>query len=351
MDQFELWRRGALRGANASPRSTVEDLSALRSWGANLVSFGAKSILDFDEPFDFRPDAMRAIETALDRARKAGLFATINFRSAPGRADFDTDLRQFQDFRYHDAFARMWAECARRLKAHDVLVGYDLMCEPHPEDMLVEKGVPREQIPEKMKGTPADWNLLARRTTKAIREEDRDTPIIVGSSGWSYPQPFAYLEPTGDPRTVYAVHYYSPRHYTHQKSGHPISYPGRVPGHVEPEQDWSVEVIVQTLSSVHDFQQKHGVPIFAGEFGCARYAPGVLQFFRDQIDCYEDWGWSWAYWDLRGWDVMDIERTADPEDKNRYADTPLLRLFKSYFSRNDCYPQSPHQPARMDEDS
>jgi hypothetical protein len=339
MDRFELWQRGGLRGANAFPRHTVEDLLTLRSWGANLAAFGVKSVLDTEEPFDFQPDAMHDIDIALDRAAEADLFATINFRSAPGRADFNEDLRQFEDFKYHDAFAHMWRETARSLKGRDNLVGYDLMCEPHPEDLFSGQGSTREQIAEKMKGTPADWNLLAKRATEAIREEDPDTPIVVNSSGWGYPHAFDYLELTGDARTVYTVHYYSPRHYTHQKPDEPVAYPGRVPAHVEPEQHWSAEIVVETLAPVRDFQQKHGVPIFSGEFGCARYAPGVLDFFRDQIDCYEDWGWSWAYWDLRGWSVMDIEKTADPEDESRHTDTPLLELFKSYFARNRAYPK------------
>jgi endoglucanase len=338
MDHLELWKSGGLRGANAFPRHTVEDLKTLRSWGANLVSFGIESVLEYEEPFALRPEAFKDIDTAVERARQAGLFATVNFRSAPGREDFNRDLRQFQEFKYHDAFVKMWRETARHLQGNDTVVGYDLMCEPHPEDLFSGEDRSLEVYPAKVKGTPADWNLLARRASEAIREEDPETPIVVNSSGWAYPFTFGYLELTGDPRTVYSVHYYSPRHYTHQKPEKPVAYPGVVPAHVEPEQHWTAEVIVQTLQPVRDFQMKHRVPIFSGEFGCARYAPGVLDFFRDEIDLYEEWGWSWAYWDLRGWDVMDIEMTADASDKKRYADTPLLRLFKGYFARNKVFP-------------
>lgn len=336
MDRLELWKHGELRGANAFPRHTVEDLKTLRSWGANLVSYGIESTVEFEPPFGVREEQMARVEGALARAKEAGLFATINFRSAPGREDFNRDLRQFQDLKYHDGFARMWRETAQRLKGNDIVAGYDLMCEPHPEDVL--RDVPRQKMGEAMKGTPADWNALAKKATEAIREVDADTPIIVNSTGWAYPHTFGYLELTGDPRTVYSVHFYSPRPYTHQRPNKPVTYPGVVSAHVEPEQHWCLEVMVQTLKPVRDFQTEHHVPIFAGEFGCARYAPGVEQFFRDQIGTYEDWGWSWAYWDLRGWQVMDIEMTADPEDRTRYPDTPLLNLFKSYFARCKVWP-------------
>ncbi len=337
MDRFELWRAGELRGANAFPHHTVADLSALRSWGANFVSFGVFSILGFEEPFALQPDAFRDIETSLARAREAGLFAAINYRSLPGREEFNTDLRHMQDFRYHDAFVRMWRETSRRLRGHDILVGYDLMCEPHPEDLFAGRDRSPEVFPTIAKDTPADWNLLARRAVEAIREEDPDTPVIINSTGWAYPHTFDYLEPVADPRTLYSVHFYQPHYYTHQKPGDGRAYPGFVDPD-EPDLRWDAAAIARKLAPVRRFQEAHGAPIFVGEFGCARYAPGAVEWLRDQLELYERWGWSWAYWDLRGWEVMDIEMSPDPADKARHADTPLLRLFKSYFARTAVHP-------------
>lgn len=45
-------------------------------------------------------------------------------------------------------------------------------------------------------------------------------------------------------------------------------------------------------------------------------------------------------WDLRGWNVMDIEMLPNPEDKTRYADTPMLRLFNSYLAWDKGFPAS-----------
>ena len=339
MDSLQLWKDGALRGANAFPHHTVEDLSALRSWGANLVAFGLQSILEFDEPFDLKANAFADIDTAVERARQAGLFVCLNFRHAPGRKDFNRDLEQFTDFKYHDAFVRMWRETARHLRGNEVVVGYDLMCEPHPEDLFRGEDRSPAVFPQKVKGTPGDWNLLARRATEAIREEDSDTPIVINSTGWAYPQTFDYLELNGDARTVYSVHFYHPHYYTHQKPEDKRPYPG----FVYPEdsgQAWEARVTREALEPVRRFQQQHDVAIFSGEFGCARYAPGAADWLREQMELYEEYGWSYAYWDLRGWHVMDIEMTADAEDKTRYPDTPLLRLFKSYFARDTVFPSS-----------
>ena len=53
------------------------------------------------------------------------------------------------------------------------------MCEPHPDQ---EAGQPL-----------GDWNVLAKKITAAIREVDQQTPILVNSSGWAYPQQFEAL--------------------------------------------------------------------------------------------------------------------------------------------------------------
>ena len=340
MDRFELWQKGALRGANMMGPygARLADLPVLRAWGANLISFGVETVLAFEPPFALREDAFGEIERALDAAREAGLYAAINFRSAPGRKDFNYDLAFFEDFAYHDAFVRMWRETAHRLRGRAELVAYDLMCEPHPEDLFQSGPRAPADLPQRMQGTPADWNLLARRATEAIREEDADTPIIVNASAWAGARGFAYLEPTGDARTIYSVHCYSPRRFTHQKPEERMPYPGFVPGHSEPDQDWDRSVIEQVLRPVRTFQESHGAPIFLGEFGCRRFAPGADAYLTDVLDLAEEWGWTWAYWVFRGGRDWDVELGPDPNEPRRQPDAPLLRLFQSYFARNQLFP-------------
>ena len=175
---------------------------------------------------------------------------------------------------------------------------------------------------------------MARTLRRAV---DERTPILVNSIGWAYPQQFKALQPTGDPRTVYVVHFYDPHYYTHQKPGDNVVYPGfRVPGK-QPEA-WDKAVLEAQFAPVRAWEQEHHAPIFVGEFGCARYAPGAEQWLGDQMDLYEKYGWSWAYWAFREWDVMNIERTADPADKLNHSDTPLLRLFKTHYSKDTQFP-------------
>ncbi len=302
---------------------TLEDLRVLRSWGANLAEIPVSNVYAPAPPYAFQPENLAKLDRAVEAAEKAGLYVALTCREGPGRPDFNRSHEIWKDAAAQEAYAKMWREVAAHYRARPSIVGYDLICEPHPD--------------EEAKQPLGDWNALARKITKAIREVDKATPILVNSSGWAYPQLFEVLQPTGDPRTVYTVHFYDPHYYTHQKPADKVVYPGfRVPG----KQDvaWDKSTLEAKLAPVIAFQKKYKVPIFVGEFGCARYAPGAEQWFRDQMDIYEQHRWSWAYWAFREWDVMNIERTADPSDKVNHPDAPLLRLFKEYFAKDQQFP-------------
>jgi len=319
-DALTLWQHGALRGANVmQAQCTLEDLNVLRSWGANLAEIPVSNVYAPTPPYAFQPENLARLDQAVKAAEQAHLYVALTCREGPGRPDFDRSHEIWRDAPAQEAYAKMWREVAAHYRGRACIVGYDLMCEPHSD--------------EEAKQPLGNWNALAKKITSAIREVDPQTPILVNSTGWAYPQQFEVLQPTGDPRTVYTVHFYDPHYYTHQKPGDHVTYPGfRVPG--KQDEAWDKAALEARLAPVRAFQQKHHVPIFVGEFGCARYAPGAEAWLRDQMDLYEQYGWSWAYWAFREWDVMNIERTADPTDKVNHSDTPLLRLFKTYFAKD-----------------
>ncbi len=319
-DAFSLWQCGAFRGANVmQEQCTPEDLGVLRSWGANLAEIPVSNVYAPTPPYAFQAENLAKLDRAVKTAEAAHLFIALTCREGPGRPDFERSHEIWQDAVAQEAYAKMWREIASHYHGRTSIVGYDLMCEPHPD--------------EAAKQPMGDWNALAKKITAVIREVDPDTPILINSSGWAYPQLFESLRQTGDARTVYTVHFYDPHYYTHQKSGERVAYPGfRVPW--EHGSAWDKATLEARLKPVLTFQQKYHVPIFVGEFGCARYAPGAEDWLRDQINLYEQHGWSWAYWAFREWDVMNIERTADPADKVNHPDSPLLRLFKTYFAKD-----------------
>ena len=178
--------------------------------GANLADSG-RTCYAPTPPYAFQPENLAKLDRAVSAAEEANLFVALTCREGPGRPDFNRSRQIWQDAAAQDAYAKMWRELAAHYRGRASIVGYDLMCEPHPDDF---------------EGKPlGDWNVLAKKITAAIREVDPSTPILINSIGWAYPQKFDSLEPTGDSRTVYVVHCYDP-HYYHQKAEEKVRYPG-----------------------------------------------------------------------------------------------------------------------------
>lgn len=350
---FDLWQHGALRGANIGESRGDVDLKVLRSWGANVVQFCFPDTCNPESPYEPRPEGFATADELIRQASEAGLYVVIVTFRGPGHAH-DDDFRIYHDPAAQEAYARMWRGIAAHYKDNPAVVGYDIMGEPHPGDEFVNQGMSRAEAVRALKGTLGDWTTFSRKITKAIREADSYTPVLVESIGWGYPQLFDFLEPTGDPRTVYVVHFYSPRRFTHQglpgepELDGPLPYPGVIPGHVEPDQHWDQKVVEQTLSHVRRFQERHHVPIFAGEFGCVRWAPGATDYLRDTIELFEKWRWSWAYWRFRGsYDTWDIEKLPDRSDASRHQHTPMLDLYRSCFSHNKVFAGPPAAPGPL----
>jgi hypothetical protein len=202
-----------------------------------------------------------------------------------------------------------------------------------------------EKVQAQLRGTLADWNVLAKRITSGIREVDPDTPIIIDSISWANAAWFSVLEPTGDDRTIYSLHTYDPDAYTTQEEGdESISYPDVVEDYGETinfNRDW----LEENLHPVLEFSLKHQVPIYVGEYGAMRWVPGAANFIRDQINLFEEYGWNYAYYVWRGddlyFDGFNMEYGPDPSDHHLLDGNEVLQAHIEYWSENVFFPMLP----------
>lgn len=70
---------------------------------------------------------------------------------------------------------------------------------------------------------------------------------------------------------------------------------------------WDKEQLRVSMKEVIEFQKKHGVPIFVGEFSVINWAKGGDRYLADMIELFEEYGWDWAYHAFREWDAWSIE--------------------------------------------
>jgi len=104
-----------------------------------------------------------------------------------------------------------------------------------------------------------------------------------------------------------------------------------------------VETNVAALYYARAFQLAFNVHMYAGEFSAVRWATNgtAVNYLRDCITIFEEWGWDWtyhAYREYQGWSVEYDENINDNFPVN-YT-TPRKALLLSWFAQN-IYPYPP----------
>lgn len=383
LDKWSLWVDGPhLRGANIyqrrvypeldgpefmgpgplGPPYTQEDFDKLASWGANYVNISHPGIFSEETPYTLDEEVQANLDELLGMIEKADMFAVISFRTGPGRSEFGVccleDAGDWYDESYLNdevwvdedaqiAWTEMWHYTAERYRDNKIVVGYDLMVEPNSNEIWLDEW-DHDVFYEQHGGTLYDWNQLFPRITQAIREADTETPILIGGMGYSAADWMPYLEPTGDPRTVYTAHQYAPHNYTHQGFFGEHAYPGMLDTDWDGEeetfdQDWLEDEVFAVLG---EFATQHQAPVAVNEFGVVRWVPGGAEFVADQMALFEEQGINYALWQWESsWppiqeeiDAFNFRHGPDPYHHEDVASSDLIEVIKGYWGLNTVRP-------------
>ena len=363
----DLDGRDFLGDDHVGPPYTQSDFDQLAALGANYVNISGPGLFTERPPYTLDEQVQANLDHLLHMIAQADMFAVITFRTGPGRSDFtfysegagdwfDEALLiewVWEEQDAQDGWVEMWRYTAERYRDNPIVVGYDLMCEPNSAGELLDIWEP-DEFYSAYAGDLYDWNQFYPRITNAIRQVDAETPILVGGMGWSAVRWLPYLEPTGDPRTVYMVHQYEPQtEYTHQEPPAENAYPGTL------DLDWDGEPdsfdqgwLDEYLSVIDEFQGEHNVPVAVNEFGLARWVPGAADFMDDQMALFEQRGMNHALW---VWDPVWEPWTEEVNAFHfRYGPDPgndsdvesdLQDVILKYWARNTARPSSFTKPS------
>jgi len=379
IDMWALWTGTTqLRGANVfqrrvypeldgpdffgpgpvGPPYTQADFDGLAAMGANYVNISHPGLFAEDPPYTLDQGIQDNLDSLLAMIAQADMFAVISFRTGPGRAEFSVcclgegwfddsyyNDSVWQDQAAQDAWAAMWRTTAQRYKDNPVVVGYDLMVEPNSNEVGSDATDPLdiwdpEEFYDQYGGTLYDWNQLYPRISAAIRQVDEDTPILIGGMAYSAVDWLPYLQPTGDPRTVYVVHQYAPFDYTHQEPPAIRAYP---------DGSFDKAWLNDLLSTVDNFKIAHSVPMAVNEYGVVRWVPGADDFMDDQMDLFEQRDMNYALWLWESsWpplqdeiDAFNFRHGPDPENHTDVASSDLIKVIEKYWGRNTMRPSPP----------
>ena len=262
----------------------------------------------WDESGHRRREAFDLLDSAIQWCRELALKVIVDLHILRSHYFNDPEEpRLFTDPDEPERFANLW----RDLSAH-------LRHRPNNE-------VAYELLNEAVARDPDDWNLVARLAYDAVRDEEPERAIVLGSNRWNSPLTFEALDlPADDGNLVLTFHYYMPLLITHYRAhwtatgayDGPIHYPGQP---IAPH-DWdklpaemkhllaehnvfhNASVMERNLAQPMAVRKRTGLPIYCGEFGCINTCPDPIRAawysdFRSVLDAH---GIAWANWDYKG---------------------------------------------------
>lgn len=381
--KWDLWSSGVslLRGANVwqalvlskvdgvvfkgdgrvGPPFTQEDFYNLASLGANYVVISGPGLFTEKPPYQVDMEVQENLDHLLEMIANADMFATIALRSGPGKAEWSLccwgepyyrgyfNDRIWTDSAAQQAWVDMWQYTAERYHDNPIVVGYKLMVEPNASEVLFNISEP-EEFHKYYSGSLADWNILYPQIVTGIRKTDSETPILVGSDGYSSINWLPFLKPVNDLYIVYVVHQYSPyEQYTHQDPWGNNSYPDTFDTNNDrKEETFDRNWLINLLLPVSNYFLENNSPIAVDEFGICRWVPGAAEYMYDLMGLFEENSWNYAIWE---WatsyrpfeeEVHDFNFRFGSDPKLRFSieNSPLMDVIMYYWSMNIIRPSN-----------
>lgn len=287
-------------GGPALPAYTREDFDGLAAAGANLVVMSFPELWTVGLPWKRDQQMADLLGRQLDDARAAGLFVVLALRSGPGRSDFifhrDSAGSWFPDRLIVDSIWRereaqaawgdMCVDAAQLLKGRPEIAGLNIMVEPEPnvgglntQGQRLGAWQPEEyraQVSE-----TSDWRRISSDIARKVRAASPDLPILISPPAFARTDFLPVMGPAPVSNTVWCVHDYEPRDFTH----HPRESAGLM-AFSEPKG--------RTFGDRVDAVARTDAPIFLGEFGASRWVSGVGQYYQSCIAACEVRGMAWA---------------------------------------------------------
>lgn len=319
-----------LRGFNLGFRSgatlTEDDFSVLAKSRAKVVRVMLRlTRCDGCVEYELDQSQLDYLDSAVAAGRRFGFRVILNFAPQPGgkRAEY------WSDPRLRESLVSHWTRLAAKFAGDPTVIAYDLLNEPNPHGFFGREQGQRE------------WREIFERLIVGIRKVDATKAIVVEPAPGALPSAFRGLEPLPFSGLVYSVHMYEPHELTHQgigKFGDVMRYPTLA----APVGRLDIDALRRHLEPVRQFQRKHGVPVYVGEFSIVRWAPGdsAFRYVADLLSLFEEYGWTWTYHAFREAPAWDAELREGvprgirgPEARKQRRDTETWLLLKEVMSR------------------
>ncbi|HEC70070.1 MAG TPA: hypothetical protein ENI31_07300 [Candidatus Omnitrophica bacterium] len=279
---------------------TEEDLRRISSWGAEVVRVPFNAKLIEKKPYTYNKEGLTLLKELVGWASKLGIYLILDLHSgcAPQNKDWHSDSEGkallWEEREYQKRTISLWEYLADNFKEEKAMIGYDLLNEP-----VIEKK--RIYILKKF------YKELVNR----VRAVDKEHLLFLEGNLWA--QEIDFLRDLIGDKVWPSIHFYPPLDFTFNFRPH-YKYPGYIGGGL-----WNKDTLRKILEKYYVFSRKNKVGMFVGEFGVNFRGGyfGELDWLRDCLDIFEEWGFSWAYWTYKA-----VANSVFPDGLIQYRENP-----------------------------
>ena len=260
---------GFWKGETDAPFRMI-DFGLIRRAGFDHVRINFFGFTHMDSGGRIDPAVLARLDKAIDEAALAGLTPVLDQHA--------NELCQSAPDKCKAKLVAFWRQISARYAGKHPRLIFEILNEPGGSM------------------THAVWNATLLAALAAIRAHDPTRIVIAAALNAGDARDIEKLElPEADRGLIVTAHYYEPFRFTHQ--GAPWSdFPTlRNVAWGSPE---ARAKVVEDLTLARDWAQKHGRPVYLGEFGVYDKAPikSRAAWVQHVARTAESFGWAWAYW-------------------------------------------------------
>lgn len=295
---------------------TEEDIKIIASWGLDHVRLPLDYDIVLSDNNEYIEEGFGYIDNCIKWCQNNGLNLILDLHKTYGYSFDpleDTDKEAFfTDEKLIQHFIGFWQELAKRYGKYSDMMAFELLNE------IISPNVTDE------------WNDIANRTIKGIREYAPDTYVVYGGVNYNNVSSVQKLSDPYDDKIVYNFHCYDPMVFTHQSAywvvGMPsdfkMNYPAPLAECKEKGKMVSLELnatmgielddmdmvgpkfFEAIFKSAIDSAQKRNAPLYCGEYGVIDQAPtpDTVRWFKDINATFEKFGIGRACWTYKNKD-------------------------------------------------
>ena len=286
---------------------TEDDIKRIASWKVDHVRLPVDYDIIQDE--DENPSELghKCIENCIEWCKKYGLNIVLDLHKTAGYVFDDQEGSSFfESEKLQERFYRIWEDLAKRYSKHKDMLILELLNEVVDPSVAVQ------------------WNEIAAKAIKIIREISKDVRIIVGGVENNAVTSIILLDPPADENIIYTFHCYEPLIYTHQGAywietmplDFRISYPASFEEYMKNSKDYLADRAGFLLNDKFGFNEigpdffeklfreaievaaERNVALYCGEYGVIDRADPKesIKWYRDINSVFEKYGIGRAAW-------------------------------------------------------